>query len=543
MQFHSLEKRRKIELFISTILGLIGVFLVLLKTSKYGAAMTPDGTLYISIARNLVSNGKYESFLNDPEPQFPPLFPLLLASLGFLGIDPYIGARFVNAIVFGLIVFLSRKIFSEFGKDSILDIVGQLFILFSIPLLFVSKYACTEPLFILLLTLFSIYFFKLIEAPKERKRKYILILSIISALCNLQRYIGIFVILVFGFQFLFIEKEYSVFRRIKIIFLFCLISLIPLSIWILRNLYITGTFLGARPPPRPFLSNVYQFINTVATWLISPDIIPFVKSLLPDVIKLVFLIGGFILIGILGSYLIFLDFQRNRENKIYLIKFYHIGLMMISYTSLLFYTALQFRFDIMNNRIVSPLYLYVIAIILIILKNFIYLIKSLLVFLSRRFNFFPKALKHNRIPLLFEKIIIIFMISILLIHPFFHNYESLIREMQKGAGGYTYYYFKESEIIKYVQNKEWDGKIYSNDPHLIYTCTTIIPYNLPYKDEDISEFKETIENEPKVYLIWFIKNYVSDNYIDLREIKQNFNLKIIKSFSDGNVCGTVYQFI
>ncbi|MHA1724789.1 MAG: ArnT family glycosyltransferase [Promethearchaeota archaeon] len=541
MQLHSIdiEKRRKIELILSAILGLIGVILVLLKTSKYGVAMCGDGTRYISIARNLVSSGKYESFLNDPVPQFPPLFPLLLASLGFLGIDPYVGARFVNAIAFGLIVFLSRKIFSKFVKSSLLVIAGQLFMLVSIPLLWVSKWAWTEVVFILLLTLFSIYFFKLIEAPEDRKMKYVLILSVISCLCNLQRYIGMFAIIVFGIHFLFLEKNFSIFHRIKIIFLFCLISLIPLSLWILRNFYVTGTFVGTRSRPRAFSENVLNFAYTITSWIVSPAIITFFKSFLSNTIKLIFLISGLLIIAILIIYLILLDFQNNRENTIYMKEFYHIGLMIISFVSLLFYTSLQFRFDPMNNRIVSPLYLYFITIILIVLKNLGHSIKSLFVFLSNRINSLPKTLKNNRFANLFEKIVIIFIILILLIHPFFYNYESLAREIQKGAGGYTYYYFKESEIIKYIQNKEWDGKIYSNNPHLIYSCTTIIPYNLPYKDEDISKFKETIKNEPKVYLIWFGTSETSVAYYDLTYIKQNFNLKIIQSFPNG----TIYQFV
>ncbi|MHA1805494.1 MAG: ArnT family glycosyltransferase [Promethearchaeota archaeon] len=539
MRLNSFEKRRKIELIISAILGLIGVILVLLKTSKYGVGMSVDGTRYISIARNLVSNGKYESFLNDPVPQFPPLYPLLLASLGFLGIDPYVGARFVNAIAFGLIVFLSREIFSKFIKSLILVIAGQLLILFSIPLLWVSKWAWTEPVFILLLTLFSIYFFKLIEAPEDQKMKHVLILSIISSLCNLQRYIGMFVIIVFGIHFLFLEKNFTISRRITIIFLFCLISVAPLSLWILRNFYITGTFIGTRSRPRAFSENILNFVYTVTLWIVSPDIITFFKSFLSSMIKLSFLISSLIIIAILLIYLIFLDFKKNRENVIYIKEFYHIGLMMVSFVFLLFYTSLQFKFDPMDNRIVSPLYLYFITIILIVLKNLAHLIKSLFAFLSNRINFLPKILKNNRIASLFEKIIIIVMILILFVHPFFYNYKSLIREMQKGAGGYTYYYWKESEIIKYVQNKEWDGKIYSNNPHLIYSNTGVITYNLPVKGEDISEFKETIKNEQKVYLIWFGTSETSVAYYDLTYIKQNFNLKIIQSFPNG----TIYQFV
>ncbi len=89
------------------ILSIIGIILILFRTSLYGAGMTGDSATYISITRNLLSGKGYISFNNSLTPDFPPLFPLILAFIGLSGIDPYDGVRLFNAVVFGLIIYSS----------------------------------------------------------------------------------------------------------------------------------------------------------------------------------------------------------------------------------------------------------------------------------------------------------------------------------------------------------------------------------------------------------------------------------------------------
>ena len=55
--------------------ALLGVILVFLSTSRYGAGLSPDSVGYISIARNLITGAGFTSYDGSPLIVQPPLFP------------------------------------------------------------------------------------------------------------------------------------------------------------------------------------------------------------------------------------------------------------------------------------------------------------------------------------------------------------------------------------------------------------------------------------------------------------------------------------
>jgi len=142
-------------------LGLMGALLVLLSTSRYGVGMSEDSVAYTSCARNLMSGDGYTCHYSCQDSTafvlWPPLFPTLLAALGKAGIAPLVGARFLNAIVFGLIVFASGQLFRMHMRSTALAILATTSVLLSVSLLNVSVFAWTEPLFTLLTILFAMH--------------------------------------------------------------------------------------------------------------------------------------------------------------------------------------------------------------------------------------------------------------------------------------------------------------------------------------------------------------------------------------------------
>ena len=83
--------------------GLAGIIFILFATSQ-SVGLSPDSAEYIGAARSLLSgkgfmypgNGEWA-----PLVWYPPLFPAILAIPGLIGIDPLVGARWVNALFFG----------------------------------------------------------------------------------------------------------------------------------------------------------------------------------------------------------------------------------------------------------------------------------------------------------------------------------------------------------------------------------------------------------------------------------------------------------
>ena len=85
-------------------LALLGVILVL-QTTPEGLGLSDDSIAYVAGARSLLAGQGYrEAWLasNGPVTHFPPGFSAALALVGLTGIDPLRGARFVNALLFGL---------------------------------------------------------------------------------------------------------------------------------------------------------------------------------------------------------------------------------------------------------------------------------------------------------------------------------------------------------------------------------------------------------------------------------------------------------
>ena len=96
------------------ILSVIGAFSAYFTTKNYGAFLSPDAVNYISAARSLMSGDGYMApVIGIPYIHWPPLFPAILAFLGFLGLDPLDGASYFNSIVFGAIIFFSGKLFEK----------------------------------------------------------------------------------------------------------------------------------------------------------------------------------------------------------------------------------------------------------------------------------------------------------------------------------------------------------------------------------------------------------------------------------------------
>ena len=135
---------------VFALLGLCGVAAVLLGTHRYGVGVFGDIDHYLATARSLLSGGGYTSYPGTAYTQWPPLHPTLLAAIGLTGIDPQVSVRWVNALAFGLIVFLSGYLFLRGTASRALAVVGVLSVLASKPLLDLSVTGMSEPGFIVL---------------------------------------------------------------------------------------------------------------------------------------------------------------------------------------------------------------------------------------------------------------------------------------------------------------------------------------------------------------------------------------------------------
>jgi len=128
--------------------------------------------------------------------------------------------------------------------------------------------------------------------------------------------------------------------------------------------------------------------------------------------------------------------------------------------------------------------------------------------------------------------------SIWLSFPLTVNINFSLNDLQVGVGGYNTIYWKNSTLIEWLKDNSLEGSIYSNNTDYFYIIAGINSKMSSYKSSNITEFKNTIPEDVKNYLIWTEKSKKSEIY-DITELTTLFDLQIVVAFSDG----AIYQFI
>jgi len=81
-----------------------------------------------------------------------------------------------------------------------------------------------------------------------------------------------------------------------------------------------------------------------------------------------------------------------------------------------------------------------------------------------------------------------------------------LNDLQVGVGGYNTLYWKNSTLIEWLKDNSLGGSIYSNNTDYFYIIAGINSKMSSYKSSNITEFKNTIPEDVKNYLIWTEKS-------------------------------------
>ena len=242
-----------------SLFSLIGISLVLYNT-VWGAALSDDSYYYISSAQNLLAGQGF-----DLVPNFPPLLPLLLSLIGLFKVDPLTSVRWLNAILFGLNIFLVARIVLALTKSYLFSILGAFLTLISSTLIMVHSWAMSEALYISL-TLSGILVYTV--GHERESWRVPLLTGLFWGLAAGTRYIGVSLLLAGGILWLF-EAGKSIRIRIRNTFIFSMAGLTPLFLWVIRNEMVTGQptnrMFRWHPMPESMWINA---LNTILLWLI-----------------------------------------------------------------------------------------------------------------------------------------------------------------------------------------------------------------------------------------------------------------------------------
>ena len=313
MDISASTELRRGHSFLLALFSLAGIVLVLFSTARYGAGLSPDSTKYISAARHLISGDGLFISHSYPGPlvAWPPLFPATLAGFAFIfGVDPLLAARLVNAVLFGVIVHLSGRLTAQYFTSMSLIILLVAATLLSAPLIYVSVFAFSEPMF----TCFCLLAIVLAQRYSTKGGALLLILfSITVALAVLTRYAGVTLIMLGLWVIAFWSQRKTSTTRLLHLALFLFLTLCPLGLWMLRNHLVSPTLTGARPSS--LFGPAENFIHATCTVLLwySPDFLwyCFAREWRGVVVLLVVATSGCLIIPALGF-----DRQRTKARLV-----------------------------------------------------------------------------------------------------------------------------------------------------------------------------------------------------------------------------------
>jgi len=494
---------------VLAVLGAAGVVLVMLCTSRYGAGISPDSASYLSASQSLLRTEGYRYFDGGIYTQWPPLFPTLLAVLHVVGLEPVTGARFLNAFAFGLLVYVSGRLFMRCTSSVAFALLGALSIVLSGPLVGVSIMVWSEPVFIALAALF------VLAMPgflRTQSRRSLVSISLLAALACLQRYAGVTLILTGCILIVLGAAGASVGRRIKYAAAFSLLSGLPLAAWCLRNRLLAGQTAGGHhfslvsglDLARPFASAM----NLIAAWFF------------PGTFSTT---AGWIGVGLVlflsGAAIAVSHYALKRHNDTRSLQVWpavvfglvYIGFMVVSGAGL---------FWNLEPRHTAPAYMFLMLLVFAGVEDASALLGRLLVIK-------PLGTLAG-----------LALCALWLLYPLDQVSSDAKRYMDEGAGGYATRLWQESSLIAWLRASPLQGAIYSNVPDALYALAGISARSTPQYQEDAARFAGTMSSSQANYIVWS-SSLRRDFLYDARELASRWQMAPVATLADG----AVYRFL
>ena len=194
--------------------------------------VSPDSVTYILAANNLLA-GKGLVVNDVPLTHFPPLYPALLALVGWLSRGDIIsGARFLCAMLYGLnVILVGIMVYLNANSNALAAFCAMILVVSSKYIFRVHTWIWSEPTFFALVDfgLIALFYYY-----RKHSTSSLVIASILLGLSALTRYVGIALLPAFLIIVMLLEKSLSV--RIQRALLVGTIPCTLIGSWIMRNL-------------------------------------------------------------------------------------------------------------------------------------------------------------------------------------------------------------------------------------------------------------------------------------------------------------------
>jgi hypothetical protein len=456
---------RLVSILVLSLFAVMGTLLIL-KATPEGLSLSDDSIAYVAGARSMLAGHGYrEAWLasNQPVTHFPPGFSALLAFFGLFGLDPLRGARFVNALLFGLNTGLLGIVTWRMTPSLTAGLVLAALFVTNSEMLQVHTAAMSEPLFIFLSLLsfwaFDLYF----ERPPSSVGRgiagewwWLVASASFAGMAYLTRYAGLALAATFIVAICVLRSTWR--KRFTSIGIF-LAGFLPWVLgWTIRNRVVAENATNRTFAWHPITAENIE----IGTRVFSEFFIP-IESWRREILK-AGIVEGLIVI-VLGAVLVWTLFkawkyiskprqasalERGGKESREVISF-TTGLYIFAYLAsivasmTMFDAATKFRL-----RILSPVFV------------------GLLILLVA----FGIWMRNRKRLLVVVATIIVLCFSV-------YKQSLTVAQLSKGGLGYASFQWYDSQAMEYLRGLPEDVKVYTNEPAAVYLYVGRGAYVLP----------------------------------------------------------------
>ena len=491
------------------VLAGLGTVHILARTATYGAAVDWDSTIFLSTALNFLAGEGWRSFWDRPMVTWPPLFPLLLAAFGWVGIDPLEAGRWANAAAFGLTILAAGGWLRSNLRSRWLALAASVAILAALPLSDFASRVLTDPLFVLFTLLALI---QLAAFLNRRTTAPLLWAAVFTALAALTRYPGVALI---GTGVLILLPT----ARLKQTLIFGAISSVPLLAVLTRNWAVTGDLTratgGRDPQGQSLFDTLGQTVDVFRTWIVPPNA--------PD--GFAYLLGLAVATGVLAGATVVLRAARmHRDAAFRLGPALPFGAFALIY-SLFIIAAVPLILTHIIDRYLLPIYVPLLLTAALLLDRF----------LSMAAAGWMVVIRYGLASL---------VLLGTLAHIGFSARENLRLTTQAYVVGYNGFYnqwspyntlyWQQSETLNYIRDNQIEGRIYSNNRALVWFVDRTAN---PKKHRILPRRMRWTEIEAGAHIVWLDRgglerDFLGHDDLDLRVLP---GMKIVAERADGLV--------
>lgn len=510
---------RKHDLLFILLAGLAGMALVLVTVSSYGAGISGDAVYYLSGAENIAAGKGFFDHFGQPVTKFPPLYAYLLGALSwFTGANPLQVGTALNALAFGLIVIAAGLFFRQNFDNKIFVYMGTAATLFSRSFFLLGINIFSDPLFFVLALLFLIV---LQRYTPTRDNKTLLLLSLITALALLQRYISLSLILT-GIAAIFWVHYKDLRRALLLNLLYGGLSSLPLACWILlRNRLQYGNLIGSRTVVEVlFWQNASDAVRRISYWFMPINLL----QRIPLWLILLGAVAALLLVNKKAQWTALSARLRQPANML-VVFFMLVYFMLVAGT-----TFSADHYGPYDDRYICILYVPLVWLFLLLLQDLV----------------LPHLKKHG------ETILLIGFI-IWLAYPINSVRKFAVQSYHEGVTLYNIFntrWFHESTLIEELQGYPFDQglTIYSNYADTVYLYLHRDVQQSLQDQKYYTARQETLtEHLPgwppggEAYLVWFNYPTFAERYYTPQQLSQGLDIETLYEDQDGGLYLVVSQ--